>query len=178
MCFKNNLYLSERYIPLQYIFRAAEAKKILSVQQHTTIQAASRIAIAEAVQLAFFAIQTVFYSLAFFGTLSPTVAGIVVSSLLPVAAFASYHTYVHYKKFSRVILTCASIFTLAICSAIAIYGIVTDSALSLCGGGIALHLFRNLSEYMDAQNVRKNEAYCREILGEELSESLISTKKK
>ncbi|MCH9627935.1 MAG: hypothetical protein S4CHLAM2_15840 [Chlamydiales bacterium] len=153
-------------IPLQYRLRAHEGEKILSVPEGTAEQVASKIAIAEAVQMAFFGIQTVLYALAFFGVIPPMAAGIAILCLVPVAAIASYHTLVHYKQFSRCILTMAAIVTLAMYAGLATYGVVTDSALTLCGGGIALHVFRNISEFIDARQSMRDAHYRHDVMGE------------
>ncbi len=160
-------FIPQTYIPQQYIFRAQEGINILSVKEGTATEVASKIALAEAVQLAFFGVQAILYTLAFFGVIPPLAAGIAVLCLIPFEAIASYHTFVHYKQFSRYILTVAAVFTLTMCAGLAAYGVVTDSALTLCGGGIALHLFRNISELIDARKSMQDAHYIHDVMGEE-----------
>ncbi|MCH9625769.1 MAG: hypothetical protein S4CHLAM123_09490 [Chlamydiales bacterium] len=155
--------IPDRFLPLQYVFRASEAKKILSVTEQTPEQTASKIALAELVQVIFFVTQLVFYTLAFCNVISPLAAGGVIMALLPLEAACSYHTFVHYKTFSRVIFTLSAVAALGSCAGLAIGGIVTDSALTLCCGGITLHVFRNLSEYIDSRQLRKNPTYMEQI---------------
>lgn len=158
------MQIPERYIPSQYICRASEAKKIFSVKDQNPVEIASKIALAELGQIIFFITQTILYSLAFAGILSPMITGIISFILIPAETLCSYNTFVHFKPFSRMILTAATIITLTICAACAIFGIVRDSAITLCIGGIALHLFRNLSECIDARNSQKSAHYRDQIL--------------
>ena len=159
-----NFVLPSQCLPTQYLFRATEAKKILSVNDDSPPVIASRIALAECGQMICFVIQAILYSLAFTGIISPTIAGGVALALVPFEAICSYHTFVHFKSFSKIILTAAAVFTLALCAVLALLGIVKDSAITLCAGGIALHFFRNISECIDARNSKKNAQYRTQVL--------------
>jgi hypothetical protein len=162
-------------VPQQYIGRAAEAKKILTVDERSTQAIASHVALAELAQVIFFIAQTTIYALAYFQVISPLSAGIVAFVLLPIEGFAAYHTFIHYKTITRILMTIAAIVTLAICAGLACAGIVKDSAITLCVGGIALHVIRNLTECCDAQNAFNNQEYIRNILDRSDSSKTAST---
>ena len=75
MCGIKDFTLPERYIPTQYLFRATEAKKILSVTDRPPQETASRIALAELGQIILFLTQALLYTLAYVGAISPMSAG-------------------------------------------------------------------------------------------------------
>ena len=83
MCQITKLSLPERYIPDQYIYRAKEASKILSVTSDSAAQVASRVALAELGQVVYFAALTIVYALTFTGVIGTTVAGGIGLALLP-----------------------------------------------------------------------------------------------
>lgn len=153
----------------QYQFRVREAitiKSISAVGEAGIRKRAKIVALAELTQIIFFVTQTIFYSLAFFGMITPQVAGMVVFFLLPIEGICSYHTFVHYKSCSRVVLTLAALFTLSSCAGFALAGVVADSAISLGVGGIFLHLFRNISEMVDSKRAQQQLEYRRDVLRE------------
>jgi hypothetical protein len=151
--------------PRQYLYRACESKTIYSSSKDLPVQVlATRIALAELGQFVCFIALTVIFSLAYAGVISPLAAGIVGAGILPVNTFCSYHTFVHYKSCSRVLLTLAAACTLSACAVMAICGVVQDSAITLCGGGIILHLFRNGSEYLDARRAGKDKEYQKNVI--------------
>lgn len=158
--------LPENWIPSQYMNRANESLRIMSVINRPAKEIAATVALAELVQMLFFVVLTVIYALAFCDVISPQLAGGIALVLLPIEALSSYNTFIHFKPFSRHLLTAAAIFTLTLCAGFALFGFVSDSAIALCAGGIALHLFRNLSECIDAKIAMKNPDYCREVLNE------------
>jgi hypothetical protein len=144
--------------------RASEAQKILSVNNESLETTASHVAIAEITQIAFFALQTVIYTLAFLEIIPPLWAGITSFILLPIEAVAVYNTLVHYKKCSRLLMTIAAIFMLSVCAGFACMNIIADSTISFCVSGVVLHISRNLSEYFDSRNAQKDPAYKRQVL--------------
>jgi hypothetical protein len=152
------------WIPKQYIYRAAEAEKIFSVTGQPLTKTAAQIALAELGQIVFFVAQTIIYALAFFGIVPTPIAGIVSLLILPLEAICSYNTFVHYKSFSRCILTAAAVLTLGACAVSVLLGFISDSAITLGAGGIALHIFRNISEYIDAKKSQNNLEYQQEVL--------------
>jgi hypothetical protein len=149
-------------IPDQYKSRAADAIDIGTVKGDRDV-IASRIALAELGQIVFFITQTVIFSLAYSGILPPTIAGIISFTLIPLEALCSYNTFLLLRPFSRIIMTAASIVTLSTCAGFALFGIVGDSAITLCGGGVALHLFRNISECIDTAKAKKDPNFRRRL---------------
>lgn len=139
--------------PLQYSLRAHEALAIASVQAQPKQRLAAQVALAELVQIIFFATLATVYTLAFTGVIPPLAAGIVALVLLPVGTIAAYNTFIHYKHVSRTFMTIAAVCTLTICALIACYGSVGDSAITLCAGGVLVHSLRNLSEYIDTRKI-------------------------
>lgn len=156
--------LPSHFIPPQYLCRASEAQKILSVNDRPVECTASRIAIAEITQILFFAVQTTIYALAYAGVIPPLAAGLVSIVLIPVEALAAYNTFVHFKPCSRALMTAAAVFMLTVCAGFACMGIIADSAITLCVGGILLHVARNISECVDSSNARKNPLYLQQVL--------------
>ncbi len=148
----------KEFIPQQYIEKAQDAVMTLSARG-TIEQIAAKIAAAELGQILFFATQTILYALAFYSVIPIPIAGALGFALLPFATLCSYYTFIHYKMFARILLTIAAIFTLAVCAGIATSGAISDSAITLCAGGIALHLFRNISDCVDTRNSQKDEKY-------------------
>lgn len=166
MCQIPSFVLPKSILPDQYLFRATEAKKILSVTELTPEEMASRIALAELGQIILFLAQAILFACAYSGVITPFAAGALSAVLIPIEALCSYQTFVHNKPFSRVFLTAASVFTLTLCASLALYGIVKDSAITLCAGGVVLHVFRNLSEFIDARNSKNNPLYRQHVLNE------------
>jgi len=151
-------------VPKQYFGRAKEAQAILTADDRSPEAIASHVALAELTQIILFMAQATIYALAYTQVISPMIAGIASFALLPIQGFVSYHTFIHYRTFTRVLMTIAAVVTLAICAALACMGIVKDSAITLCVGGVALHVFRNLFECFDAQKTFGNPQYRKQVL--------------
>ena len=152
-------------IPQQYYVRAAMARVLAldSITEGDDV-VASRIALAELVQITCFVALAVLYSLAFFGYISPLVVGIIALSLLPIQALSSFNSFVLYPSASRYLLTAAAMLTLALYAGFAVVsGRVTDGTLFLSGGGVALHLFRNITEWYDSKKAMDEEEYIKKM---------------
>lgn len=156
--------LPPEYIPFQYRCRASEARKILSVNNSSVEQVASRIVTAEIIQIVFFSLQTTLYALAYTGAIPSLYTGVVSLFLVPIEAYAAYNTFPHFKPCARALMTAAAIFMLSVCAGFACMGIVTDSAITLCASGIFLHIARNISDGVDAHNASKNPHYVEHVL--------------
>jgi hypothetical protein len=161
----NSCVLPKSCLPSQYLSRAAEAQAIFSITEESSLEAiASKIAVAELGQLLCFSTLTILYALGFAGIISPIISGAIAIAILPMQALCSYHTFAHYKRFSKIVLTIAAIITLATCGIFALLGVIKDSTITLCVGGIILHCFRNISERFDSKNLSKNPKYQTQVL--------------
>ena len=164
--------LSEQYIPTQYINRAKEAMKIRSIKiEPTAAAAASKIALAELVQIIFFITLATLFTLSFVGYIPPLIAGIVALSLTPIGAICAYNTFVYFKPIARSFLTIVAVLTVSAVAGLTIYsGTVSDSALTLFGGGVLLNSFRNISEWLDMRNLEDDDNYKNRVLGKGVPE--------